>query len=315
MSTAFVFPGQGSQSVGMLAALAASDPVVEQTFAEASTVLGYDLWKRVSEGPAELLAATECQQPAMLAAGIATWRAWRNAGGAAPERVLGHSLGEFTALVAAEALDFPAAVALVRERARLMQAAVPTGVGAMAAILGLGDDAVIDACASVASDEVVQAVNFNSPGQVVIAGHATAVNRAIEKLKSLGAKRAVLLPISVPAHSSLLEEAALALRPTIDASGVRTPRIEFWSPSDAKPHSAPRDIEDLLQRQLAQPVRWSETIDALIGAGVKRFVECGPGEVLAGLVKRIGKGRGIESHALIEPASFAAAMAPTGAKS
>ncbi len=315
MTTAFVFPGQGSQSVGMLAALAANDPVVQQTFAEASAVLGYDLWQRVSEGPAEALSATECQQPAMLTAGVATWRAWRNAGGGEPNLVLGHSLGEFTALVAAGSLDFPKAVALVRERARLMQAAVPAGVGAMAAILGLDDDKVIDACAEVASDEVVQAVNFNSPGQVVIAGHATAVNRAIEKLKSLGAKRALLLPISVPAHSSLLEEAAKALRTSIDGAGLRATRIEFWSPSDVKAHAQPHDLADLLQNQLAQPVRWTETITALIDKGVTRFVECGPGEVLAGLVKRIGKGRGIESLALVEPKSFEAARAPQGAAS
>jgi len=315
MSTAFVFPGQGSQSVGMLAALAAKDAVVPQTFAEASDVLGYDLWQRVSEGPADALNATECTQPAMLAAGVATWRAWRNAGGAVPDRVLGHSLGEFTALVAAEALEFPRAVALVRERARLMQAAVPAGVGAMAAVLGLDDDKVIDACMSVANDEVVQAVNFNSPGQVVIAGHATAVNRAIEKVKSLGAKRAVLLPISVPAHSALLEQAAKSFRASIDAAGLRAPRIEFWSPSDVKPHSDPHDVADVLQHQLAQAVRWTDTVTTLIDHGITRFIECGPGEVLAGLVKRIGKGRGIESLAISDPASIDSARTLPGGAS
>jgi [acyl-carrier-protein] S-malonyltransferase len=306
MSTAFVFPGQGSHSVGMLAALAAADPVVQQTFAEASEVLGYDLWQRVSAGPAELLNATECQQPAMLTAGIATWRAWRNAGGAVPDIVLGHSLGEFTALVAADSLEFRVAVGLVQRRGQLMQAAVPQGTGAMAAILGLDDAQVEQGCAEAAEGEVVQAVNFNSPGQVVIAGHAGAVNRAMARLKAAGAKRAVLLPISVPAHSALLLDAARQLRPAIDAAGLRAPRIAFWSPVDAAAHGDAGELADLLQRQLANPVRWTDTVRALAGSGVTRFVECGPGEVLAGLIKRITRGQPVETFALTEPASLQA---------
>jgi [acyl-carrier-protein] S-malonyltransferase len=310
MSTAFVFPGQGSHSVGMLAALAAATPIVQRTFGEASSVLGYDLWQRVSEGPAELLNATECQQPAMLVAGVATWRAWQEAGGFTPDIVLGHSLGEFTALVAANALDFATAVALVQRRGQLMQAAVPQGAGAMAAILGLDDAQVEQACADVAGNEVVQAVNFNSPGQVVIAGHAAAVNRAIVRLKELGAKRAVLLSISVPAHSVLLEDAARSLRPSVDAAGLRAPQITFWSPVDASPHNDAAELAELLQRQLAQPVRWSDTIRALVAAGVTRFVECGPGEVLAGLNKRITKGQGgVTSLALTDPGTMQAVKA------
>jgi [acyl-carrier-protein] S-malonyltransferase len=315
MSTAFVFPGQGSHSVGMLGALAAADPVVESTFAEASDVLGYDLWQRVSAGPAELLNATECQQPAMLVAGVATWRAWRNAGGGTPDIVLGHSLGEFTALVAAEALEFRAAVGLVQRRGALMQAAVPAGVGAIAAILGLEDAQVEQGCAEAAQGEVVEAVNFNSPGQVVIAGHATAVDRAIARLKELGAKRAVLLPMSVPAHSSLLATAALQFRPALEAAGLRAPRIRFWSSVDASPHAEVTDLLELLQRQLARPVRWKDTVNALVADGVTRFVECGPGEVLAGLVKRITRRHDeVSTVALTDPGALQTALAtPTPA--
>ncbi|MET0292799.1 MAG: ACP S-malonyltransferase, partial [Steroidobacteraceae bacterium] len=223
MTTAFVFPGQGSHSVGMLGALAAADPAVQQCFAEASEVLGYDLWQRVSEGPAELLNATECQQPAMLVAGVATWRAWKGAGGADPAIVLGHSLGEFTALVASGALAFRTAVGLVQRRGQLMQAAVPPGAGAMAAILGLDDAQVVAGCEEASQGDVVQAVNFNSPGQVVIAGHAGAIDRAIENLKARGAKRAVKLAITVPAHSALLEDAAREFRTSLDAAGLRSP--------------------------------------------------------------------------------------------
>lgn len=293
----------------MMGDLAGMDPVVRETFAEASEVLGYDLWQTVSEGPAEKLNATECTQPAMLTAGIATWRLWRKLGGAAPDVVLGHSLGEFTALVAAGSLEFRTGVALVRERARLMQAAVPAGVGAMAAILGVEDAEVIAACEQAAGGEVVQAVNFNSPGQVVIAGHATAVARAIDLLKQKGARRAVLLPISVPAHSTLLEGAARELRSSIDAAGLKAPEIRFWSPADVLPHEQPADLADLLQRQLAQPVRWTETVRAITAAGGWRIVECGPGEVLAGLCKRIVKGRdSVQCVALSGEAPLRAAL-------
>lgn len=312
MSTAFVFPGQGSQAVGMLAALAAAEPLVQQTFAEASEVLGYDLWRRVSEGPAELLNATECTQPAMLAAGVATYRAWQRAGGAAPDVVLGHSLGEFTALVVAGAIEFPAAVKLVQTRGRLMQAAVPQGVGGMAAILGLEDAQVEQACAEAAQGEVVQAVNFNSPGQVVIAGHAGAVARAIERAKALGAKRALPLPISVPSHSSLMEAAAEQFGEALAASGLRAPSLTFWSPVDASAHADAAELQALLKVQLARPVRWTDTIRALIARGVTTFVECGPGKVLTSLNRRIDKRPEVQALAVDDPASLAAAIATVG---
>lgn len=301
MSTAFVFPGQGSQAVGMLADLAASSPLVESTFAEASDVLGYDLWERVSNGPAELLNATECTQPAMLAAGVATYRVWREAGGAPPDVVLGHSLGEFTALVAAGALEFRAAVGLVRLRGQLMQTAMPEGEGTMAAVLGLEDAQVEEACAQAAEGQIVEAVNFNAPGQVVIAGHTGAVARATARMKELGAKRAVTLPISVPCHSSLLEAAAQALRPAIDSAHLGAPHIEFWSPCDVARHHEPADIADLLQRQLWRPVRWADAIRRIVENGATRILECGPGEVLTGLNRRVERRRSdVKCAALID---------------
>lgn len=309
MSTAFVFPGQGSQSVGMMADLAAASPAVESTFAEASAVLGYDLWDRVSNGPAELLNATECTQPAMLVAGVATYRVWREAGGAPPDLVLGHSLGEFTALVVAGALEFRTAVELVRRRGRLMQAAIPDGAGSMAAVLGLEDAQVEQACAEVAADEVVEAVNFNAPGQVVIAGHASAVTRATARMKELGAKRAVTLPISVPCHSSLLEEAARQLRPSIDAARLGATQVEFWSPCDVAVHREPADLAALLQRQLARPVHWADAIRRIVQQGATRIIECGPGEVLTGLNRRIERGRSdVKCSALIDLAAIRQAL-------
>ena len=306
MTIAFVFPGQGSHSVGMLGALAAADPVVGQTFAEASEVLGYDLWQRVSEGPAELLNATECQQPAMLVAGVATWRAWHNASGRDPDIVLGHSLGEFTALVAAGSLEFRTAVALVQRRGQLMQAAVPASECGVAVVLGLDDADVIAACAAAADGQVVQAVNFNSPGQVVIAGHSAAVDRAITEAKARGAKRAMRLAITAPVHSELLEGAARLFRANLDAAALAAPRIAFWSPVDARQHADAAELPALLQRQLARPVRWTETVSALAAGGVSTFVECGPGEVLAGLVKRITRGLQppVQSLALTDPATI-----------
>jgi [acyl-carrier-protein] S-malonyltransferase len=310
MSSVFVFPGQGSQSVGMLGGLAAFDPVITDTFAEASAVLGYDLWQLVSQGPAETLNTTAYTQPAMLVAGVATWRLWLKRGGAAPDRVCGHSLGEFSALVAAGSLDFADAVALVRHRGELMQEAVPAGVGAMAAVLGLDDEPLLAACAASAQGEVVEAVNFNSPGQVVIAGHVAAVNRAIEACKAAGAKRAVLLPMSVPAHSSLMQPAARRFGQRLATLALRAPAIAFHSPVDAAAHSDPEEIRQLLQRQLASPVRWTELVRALLADGVTSLTECGPGKVLTSLNRRIDKRPDLTCSALEEPAAFTAGATP-----
>jgi len=310
MSFAFVFPGQGSQSVGMLGALAAAQPAVQATFAQASEVLGYDLWQLTSAGPAEDLNATERTQPAMLAAGVATWRTWQARGGALPALVSGHSLGEFTALVCAGALDFAPAIALVRCRGELMQAAVPAGSGAMAAILGLDDEAVEAACREAAQGEVVEPANYNSPGQVVIAGAAAAVQRAIGAAKARGAKRAVLLPVSVPSHSSLMQGAAVRLQERLAALEVRVPKIRYLSAVDARPHEDPQEIRALLVRQLSSPVRWSQTLSAL-SAGLAQVIECGPGKVLTGLNRRIEKRADLAFLALEDPASLDAALAAT----
>jgi len=310
MSFAFVFPGQGSQSVGMLGALAAAQPAVQATFAQASEVLGYDLWQLTSAGPAEDLNATERTQPAMLAAGVATWRTWQARGGALPALVSGHSLGEFTALVCAGALDFAPAIALVRCRGELMQAAVPAGSGAMAAILGLDDAAVEAACREAAQGEVVEPANYNSPGQVVIAGAAAAVQRAIGAAKARGAKRAVLLPVSVPSHSSLMQGAAVRLQERLAALEVRVPKIRYVSAVDARPHEDPQEIRALLVRQLSSPVRWSQTLSAL-SAGLAQVIECGPGKVLTGLNRRIEKRADLTFLALEDPPSLDAALAAT----
>ncbi len=308
MQIAMVFPGQGSQSVGMLAALAAAAPAVHETFAAASGALGYDLWKLCQDGPEETLAATERTQPAMLAAGIAALRAWESGGGAPPAVAAGHSLGEYSALVAAGAIGFADAVRLVRLRGELMQRAVPAGTGAMAAILGL-DDAVIEgACSEVAQGEVVQPVNYNAPGQLVIAGHAAAVARAIEACKAKGAKRVLPLPVSVPAHSALMKPAADALRPHLESLPVRAPAVRVYA-FDAGIHDSAAAIRDGLYRQLFNPVRWTAIVAAMIGAGSKLFLECGPGRVLAGLVKRAPGGRELAIHALDAPDSLAAAFA------
>jgi [acyl-carrier-protein] S-malonyltransferase len=310
MTFGFVFPGQGSQSVGMLAALtpaAGAESVIRDTFAEASAALGYDLRQLVAQGPAERLNATECTQPAMLAAAIATWRLWRGSGGPEPAAVSGHSLGEFAALVAAGALDFAAAVELVRFRGRLMQEAVPEGTGAMAAILGLDEAQVIDACREAAQGGVVEAVNFNAPGQVVIAGGRAPVERAIEAAKRRGAKRAVALPVSVPAHSSLMGPAAERLGERLSRVDFRPPRIRFVSAVDALPHADPADLRELLVRQLSSPVRWSQAVRALVAGGVGTLIECGPGKVLTALNRRIE--RGLQALALEDAESLAAALA------
>jgi [acyl-carrier-protein] S-malonyltransferase len=313
MSFGLVFPGQGSQSVGMLSRLVAAgaNAVVRSTFDEASAVLGYDLWQLVQTGPEDRLNATERTQPAMLAAGIATWRLWRGSGGGLPVVVSGHSLGEFTALVCAEALEFRVAVDLVRFRGQVMQEAVPLGTGAVAAILGLDDAKLQDACLEAAQGAVVEAVNFNAPGQVVIAGHSEAVQRAIEAAKARGAKRAVLLPVSVPVHSRLMRGAAERFADRLKGVEIRTPRIQFISAVDAAIHEQPVDIHELLVRQLPSPVRWSDTVRALSGSGIAQLIECGPGKVLTGLNRRIEKRPGLEFLALEDPASIEAALAAT----
>jgi [acyl-carrier-protein] S-malonyltransferase len=311
---AFVFPGQGSQSVGMLAKLADESPVVRSTFAEASAVLGYDLWQLCSVGPADVLNSTERTQPAMLAAGIATWRLWQERQAPRPAVVTGHSLGEFTALVAAGALDFATCVDLVRFRGQVMQAAVPAGAGAMAALLGLEDADVEAACREAsAQGGVVEAVNFNSPGQVVIAGERAAVLRAIEAAKARGAKRALELPVSVPSHSSLMKPAGDRLAEKLASITFGKPSIRYVSAVDAQEHADPDDIRALLVRQLSSPVRWTSTVAALTGAGINQVVECGPGQVLAGLVKRIERGRDTQTFVLESPENLAAAASAAAA--
>ena len=311
MSFAFVFAGQGSQSVGMLGALALAAPAVRTTFDEASRALGYDLWQLVSAGPEEALNATERTQPAMLAAGVAVWRAWRARGGALPAVVSGHSLGEFTALVCAEALDYPAAIELVRFRGQVMQEAVPTGTGAMAAILGLDDDAVIAVCREAAGGAVVEAVNFNCPGQVVIAGDAAAAQRAIDLARTRGAKRAVALPVSVPSHTTLMRGAGERLRERLAALTVRAPRLRYVSAVDAAPHGDPDDIRAVLVRQIASPVRWPQTLRVISAPPVAQVIECGPGKVLTGLNRRIEKRADLSFFALEDPPALEAALSAT----
>jgi [acyl-carrier-protein] S-malonyltransferase len=311
MAFAFVFPGQGSQSVGMLGALAAADASIRGTFDEASAVLGFDLWKLVSEGPEEALNATERTQPAMLAAGVATWRVWRARGGALPAVVCGHSLGEFTALVCAQAIPFGATVDLVRFRGQVMQEAVPAGSGAMAAIIGLDDEAIEAACREAAQGAIVEAANFNSPGQVVIAGEKAAVQRAIEAARARGAKRAVALPVSVPSHTSLMRGAAERLRERLRSLEVHAPRIRYLSAVDASAHEQPDEIRELLVRQLSNPVRWSDTLRAVSAGAIAQVIECGPGRVLTGLNRRIERRANLDFLALEDPASMEAALTAT----
>jgi [acyl-carrier-protein] S-malonyltransferase len=309
MTLAFVFPGQGSQSVGMMSALANISPVIEATFAAASEVLGYDLWRRCQEGPAEALNATECTQPAILTAGVATYRLWRERGGAVPAVMAGHSLGEFTALVAAGSLDFETAVDLVKFRAEAMQSAVPQGEGAMAAVIGLEDSDVEAACREVAGSGVVEAVNFNAPGQVVIAGTEEAVARAIEAATAKGARRVLRLPVSVPAHSSLMLPAAEKLRERLAgiqvsaASGIAVYGV------DLKTHVQPDPIRASLVKQLHTPVYWAATVRTMIAAGATQIVECGPGKVLTGLNRRIDKNRDLKMLALEDEPSLNEALA------
>ena len=312
MSLAFVFPGQGSQSVGMMRELGERFARVRRTFDEASAVLGEDLWAVCQGGPAAALDATETTQPAMLTAAVATYRVWREQGGPAPAMMAGHSLGEFSALVAAGALEFADAVALVRFRAQAMQAAVPPGEGAMAAVLGLEDSDVEAACAEAAQGEVVEAVNFNAPGQVVIAGRTGAVARAIEAARARGAKRAIALPISVPAHSSLMAPAARRLGERLAVTPVTKPAgIDVYG-VDVRVHKDPDAIRAGLVKQLQTPVYWAATVRTMIGAGATVIVECGPGKVLTGLNRRIEKSRELAMLALEDPASFEAALLAAG---
>ena len=306
-SLAFVFPGQGSQAVGMLAELGAQHASIRETFAEASAALGYDLWALTQEGPVEQLNQTDKTQPAILAASIALWRLWQAEGGAQPAFVAGHSLGEYSALVAAGSLAFADAVKLVELRGQLMQQAVPAGQGGMAAILGLDDDAVRAACAEAAQGDVVSAVNFNAPGQVVIAGAAAAVERAIEACKVRGAKRAMALPVSVPSHCALMRPAAEQFAAAVDAIAWQAPQIAIVQNTSAQ---VPGDLGVLRQDLLAQlysPVRWVESVELLAVRGVSELVECGPGKVLSGLNKRCAKG--VNTHNLDTPDAFAAARA------
>lgn len=286
---AFVFPGQGSQKIGMLAELASADPVVEQTFAEASETLGYDAWKLVQEGEQDDINLTERTQPILLASSVAIWRLWQKKGGPVPAQLAGHSLGEWSALVCSGALEFADAVNIVRARGAFMQEAVPVGVGAMAAILGIADEVILDACASACQNDVVDAVNFNAPGQVVIAGSAAAVDRAIEICKQAGAKRAMTLPVSAPFHTSLMQPAAEQLAELVNSTAFSQPQTPVLHNVHAQAESDPESIKALMLEQIYKPVMWVSCIQGLKANGAQIMIECGPGRVLNGLTKRIDR--------------------------
>jgi len=306
-SLAFVFPGQGSQSLGMLAELAAMHPQVQATFEEASQGCGVDLWTLSQQGPEELLNQTEFTQPALLAASVAVWRAWVARDGAQPAQFSGHSLGEYAALVAAGSIALTDAAKLVRERGRLMQAAVPAGTGAMAAVLGAEDDLVAEVCAQASDSEVVVPANYNSPGQIVIGGHAAAVDRALAELAARGVRKVVKLAVSVPSHTPLMREAALQLGEVMANLSWQLPDRPVLQNADARAEASTGDIRAALVRQLYLPVRWSDCVRSMAGQGATRIVECGPGKVLTGLVKRIDKS--LEARAVGSPAEFDAALA------
>lgn len=287
MTIAFVFPGQGSQSVGMMNALAAVFPIVKQTFDEASEALGYDLWSIVDQGPEDRLNQTQVTQPAMLTAGTAVWRVWRAQGGPIPAIMAGHSLGEYTALTCAGAVGFVDAVRVVADRARFMQEAVPIGQGAIAAVLGLSDEAARALCEQTAQGEVLEPVNYNSPGQIVIAGTAAAVARALEGAKAAGAKRAILLPMSVPAHSSLMAPASARLAERLEAVAMKAPKVPVVHNAHVQTEQDPAAIRQALVRQVASPVRWVDCVQKMEREGARILVECGPGKVLTGLNKRV----------------------------
>lgn len=306
MGFAAVFPGQGSQSIGMLGSLAELYPDIKQTFAEASEILDYDLWALAQLGPEERLNATQCTQPALLVAGVAVWRVWQAQGGPQPLAMAGHSLGEYTALVCAGALDFRTAVKLVEFRGQAMQQAVPAGEGAMAAIIGLDDDAVRAACAEAAQGQVVEAVNFNAPGQVVIAGNKAAVERAGEACKGRGAKRALPLPVSAPSHCALMQPAAEQLAERLAGIDFGRPAIPVIHNVDVAVHTEANAIRAALKAQLHSPVRWVETVQALASCGCTGLVELGPGKVLSGLAKRIDKT--LDAHSVNDQTSLEAAL-------
>ncbi|WP_426880332.1 ACP S-malonyltransferase [Serratia bockelmannii] len=284
---AFVFPGQGSQTVGMLAELAAQFPIVEETFGEASSALGYDLWQLVQQGPVEELNKTWQTQPALLAASVAIFRVWQQQGGKAPALMAGHSLGEYSALVCAGVLDFKAAIRLVELRGKLMQEAVPEGTGAMYAIIGLDNDAIAKACEESAQGQVVSPVNFNSPGQAVIAGNKEAVERAGAACKAAGAKRALPLPVSVPSHCALMKPAADKLAVALQDITFNAPQVPVVNNVDVRTENDPEAIRSALVRQLYSPVRWTESVEFIAAQGVTSLLEVGPGKVLTGLTKRI----------------------------
>lgn len=303
---AFVFPGQGSQAVGMLAELAGEYPLIGEAFAEAADALGYDLWQLCQNGPDAELNRTDRTQPAILAASVALWRVWEANSSARPAFVAGHSLGEYSALVAAGVIGFADALRLVERRGQLMQQAVPAGEGGMAAILGLDNDQVIQLCAEAAQGEVVSAVNFNAPGQVVVAGQAAAVERAIEACKAAGAKRAIALPVSVPSHCALMKPAAEQLAKDFDNISWQSPQMTLVQNVSARPAADLETLRAQLVEQLYSPVRWSESVEYLATEGVTDLVECGPGKVLSGLNKRCAKG--VATHNLDSAAGLAAAL-------
>lgn len=307
MSLAFVFPGQGSQSIGMLSSLAEKYPAVKELYSEASAVLGYDLWKLVSEGPESGLNSTEKTQPALLVASVAVWKIWQERGGKLPVLMAGHSLGEYSALVCSGAMTFTEAVRLVADRGAYMQSAVPEGTGAMAAILGLSDEDVIKICKDNAQDQIVSAANFNSSGQIVIAGHTGAVKRTIEAAGKAGAKRSVLLPVSVPSHCALMMNAASQFSERIKNIHLSAPAIPVIHNVDVSRKSEPEAIKQALVEQLYQPVRWVETIKTMTDSGITTIIECGPGKVLCGLIKRIDKQ--ITTWPVYDPDTLDAAIA------
>jgi [acyl-carrier-protein] S-malonyltransferase len=306
-SLAFVFPGQGSQSLGMLAELAELHPLVREAFREASEGAGVDLWALSQGGPDEMLNRTEYTQPALLAAGVAVWRLWQQHGGAQPSLLAGHSLGEYSALVAAGALSLKDGAHLVRLRGQLMQDAAPAGVGAMAAVLGAEDATVVEACRDASGGEVVVPANYNSPGQVVIGGHVAAVDRALALLAERGVRKAVKLAVSVPSHTPLMREAANRLSETMAGMRWHEPRIPVVQNVDAEVHEGVQSIRDALVRQLYLPVQWTGCVQALAARGATRIAECGPGKVLAGLCKRIDKS--LDARALGTPGEFETALA------
>ena len=304
---AIVFPGQGSQTVGMLADLAEQFDVVKQTFAEASDALGYDLWALVQDGPVEDLNQTQRTQPALLTASVAIWRVWQQQGGEQPVVLAGHSLGEYSALVCAGVIDFQSAVKLVELRGKLMQEAVPAGIGAMSAIIGLDNDAIATACAQAAEDQVCSPVNFNSPGQVVIAGNKEAVDRANVLCKEAGAKRALPLPVSVPSHCALMKPAADKLAIALEGLAFSAPTIPVINNADVATETDPVAIKLALVKQLYNPVRWTESVERMAAEGVEELLEMGPGKVLTGLTKRID--RALSSATVNDVASLTAALA------